>query len=68
MKTKQRPVRHQLAEIPTMDELVKVIGKVKNGKPGGSSGILPEMIKEACSDATFLELILGHDTNSMEGK
>lgn len=41
-----------------MDELVKAIGKVTNGKAGGSSGILPEMITEACNDTTFFELIL----------
>ena len=58
MKARQRPVRHQLAELPTMEELMQAIGKVKNGKAAGSSGILPEMIKEACSDATFLELLL----------
>ena len=58
MKARQRPVRHELAELPTMEELMKAIGKVKNGKAAGSSGILPEMIKEACSDVTFLELLL----------
>lgn len=58
MRTRQKLFQHQLAEIPTMDELVKAIGKVKNGKAGGSSGILPEMIKEACNDTTFFELIL----------
>ena len=46
-KTRQRPVRHQLAEVPTMDELTKAIGKLKNGKAGGASGILPEMVKAA---------------------
>lgn len=25
----QRPVRHQLAEVPTMDELIAEIGKLK---------------------------------------
>ena len=58
MKARQRPVRHELAELPTMEELMKAIGKVKNRKAAGSSGILPEMIKEACSDVTFLELLL----------
>ena len=44
MKARQiEPVRHQLAEVPSMDELTNAIGKLKNGKAGGESGILPEM-------------------------
>ena len=39
-----------------MDELVKAIGKVKNGKADGSLDILrlPEMIKEACNEPLSL--------------
>ena len=57
-KARQRPVRHQLAEVPTMDELTDAIGKLKNGKAGGASGILPEMVKAACCEDDFLELLL----------
>ena len=57
-KARQRPVRHQLAEAPTMDELTDAIGKLKNGKAGGASGILPEMVKAACCEDDFLELLL----------
>ena len=41
-----------------MDELTKAIGKLKNGKAGGASGILPEMVKAACCEDDFLELLL----------
>ena len=57
-KARQRPVRHQLAEVPTMDKLTDAIGKLKNGKVGGASGILPEMVKAACCVDDFLELPL----------
>ena len=57
-KARQRPVRHQLAEVPTMDKLTDAIGKLKNGKAGGASGILPEMVKAACCENDFLELLL----------
>ena len=58
MRARQRPVRHHLAEAPTMDELTDAIGKLKNGKAGGASGILPEMVKAACSEEEFLDLLL----------
>ena len=41
-----------------MEELIKAVGKLKTGKTGGSSGIPPEMVKAACSDSDFLELLL----------
>ena len=37
MRARQRPVRHHLAEAPTMDELTDAIGKLKNGKAGGAT-------------------------------
>ena len=36
----------------------EAISKIKNGKAGGSSGILPEMVKVACQDPDFLDLLL----------
>ena len=41
-----------------MDELIDADGKLKNGKAGGSSGIVPEMVKAACCESDFLELLL----------
>ena len=34
------------------------VGKMKNGRTGGSSGILPEMVKVACHDPDFEDLLL----------
>ena len=34
---------------PSKQEIWKAVGKIKNGKAGGESGILPEMLK-AISD------------------
>ena len=47
-------MRPQLAEIPSMEELVGAVSKLKNGKAGGSSGILPEMLKLACQSPVFM--------------
>ena len=41
-----------------MDKLTDAIGKLKNGQAGGASGMLPEMVKAACCEDNFLELIL----------
>ena len=57
-RIRQRPIKSQMADLPTMEELIKAVGKLKTGKAGGSSGILPEMVKAACSDSDFLELLL----------
>ena len=43
-------MRPQLAELPSLEELVEAVGKLKNSKAGGNSGILPEMVKVACKD------------------
>ena len=39
-------------------ELTKALGKLKNGKAGGSSNILPKMVKVACDDVGFRECLL----------
>ena len=52
-EVRQRPPRPSMAEPPTEEEVVKAIGAMKNGKAGGHSGILPEMIKAASSDDLF---------------
>ena len=57
-KTRQRPLRSQMAELPTTEELVSAVGKLQNGKAGGRSGILPEMVKVGCGDEDFLNLLL----------
>ena len=43
---------------PSVSELSKALGELKSGKAGGSSNILPEMVKVVGSDREFLELLL----------
>ena len=57
-RIRQQPIRPQLAEIPSMEELVRAIGKLKNGKAGGSSGIWPELLKVACQNPGFMDRLL----------
>ena len=47
-----------MAEPPFSEELEEAISRIKNGKAGGSSGILPEMVKVACQDPDFQDLLL----------
>ena len=51
-----------MAEPPSKEELVEAVGKLKSGKAGGSSGILPEMVKAACCREEFLDLLLDLST------
>ena len=57
-KVGQRPIRPQMDDLPTMEELEQAVGKLRSGKAGGGSGILPEMVKSACCDSDFLDLLL----------
>ena len=57
-RVRQQPMRPQLTEIPSMEELVGAVGKLKNGKAGGSSGIWPEMLKVACQSPGFMDQLL----------
>ena len=57
-KVRQRPPRQELAEIPTMEDLLEAVNKLKNGKAGGKSGVLPEMLKAACGDNEVAEMLL----------
>ena len=57
-KIKQRPLRQELAKLPSMEDLLDAVDKLKNGKAGGKSGILPEMLKAACGDNVFAEMLL----------
>ena len=47
-RVKQRKVREDLEGKPTEDELIAALAKLKNGKAGGNSQILPEMVKTGC--------------------
>ena len=57
-KVRQRPPRSEMAEVPSEEELMSAVGKMKNGKAGGESGVLPEMVKAACCDEEFLSKLL----------
>ena len=56
--TRQRPIRAEMAAKPTIEELAATLAKLKNGKAGGSSRILPEMVKAGCCTKEFLTLLL----------
>ena len=55
-KIRQHLVRQELNEI---SELTNALKKLKNGKAGGSSGILPEMVKVGGCRRECLEMLLG---------
>ena len=44
-EVRQRKTDADLGTVPTLAEVVKALGKLKNGKAPGSSNILPEMLK-----------------------
>jgi hypothetical protein len=45
---RQRPFRPELADLTTLDKIMDAVTKLKNGKTGGNSGILPEIMNVAC--------------------
>lgn len=55
---KQRPVRQQMDDPPSREELERAVRKLKRGKAGGSSGILPEMVRVASCDDQFLDALM----------
>ena len=57
-KVDQRPLRHRMAELPSMAEVMEAVKKLKCGKAAGSNGIAPEMVKVACKDQLFREHLL----------
>ena len=55
---RQRPVRVDLTKPPSEEELERAIGKLRSGKAGGESGILPEMVKAVCYEEAFMSSLL----------
>ena len=47
-----------MAEPPSAEELVKAASSLKNGKTGGESETLPEMVKAGCQSDEFHGLLL----------
>ena len=53
-KVRQRSTRTDMAELPSEEELLSAVGKMKRGKASGESGILPEMVRAACCEPDFM--------------
>ncbi len=47
---RQRPVKDEMSEPPSEEELERAIGKLHSGKAGGETGVLPEMVKVVCHE------------------
>ena len=47
-----------MAELPSEEEVWDSVGKPKNGKAGGASGILPEMVKTASCEEAFMSALM----------
>ena len=56
-KIKQHPLCPEATVLSTKEELVAAITKFKNGKASGQSNILPEILKAACCEDDFLDLL-----------
>lgn len=56
-RAKQRPLRAELEEPPSEEELVKAVSSMKNGKTGGESGMLQEMARVGCQNDEFRGLL-----------
>ena len=50
----QRQVSENLADKRTSAEVVKALGKLRNGKAVGTSNILPEMLKVGAKNEDFV--------------
>ena len=55
---RQRVVREERKDPPSEEELIEAVIKLKNGKAGGESRILPEMVKVACCEEEFVQMLL----------
>ena len=47
-----------MADPPTMEEMRHAVSKLRSGKAGGSSGILPAMLRASCCDDEFSQILL----------
>ena len=57
-RVRQRPMRPEMGDPPSEEELQNALGKLKCGKASGEAGILPEMLKAACCTAEFMKRLL----------
>lgn len=56
-RVRQKEVRADLANIPSQLEVIKALGKLKNGKAAGTSVIQPEMLKVGHENGDFVGMI-----------
>ena len=47
---RQRSPRPEMAHLPSEEELLSAVVKLRNGRAGGKFGILPENVKTARSE------------------
>ena len=64
---KQCPIRRELGVPPTEDEVVTALYRMKGGKAGGKTGILPDMVK-SCGGLLLEYLMALFQTVCMEGR
>ena len=57
-KVRQRSTRTSMADPSSLEELMQAVSKLKSSKVGGSSGILPEMLRASYCDARFRHTLL----------
>ena len=55
-----------MAEVPSEEEVMNAVGKLRNGKAGGESRILPEMVKAACCEEELVNKLLDLVNNVWE--
>ena len=65
--SEQCPIRRELGDPPTEEEVVTALYKMKVGKAGGKTGILPEMVK-SCGGLLLEYLMDLFQTVWMEGR
>ena len=57
-RVRQRLTGSEMAEVPSEEEVMNAIGKLRNRKAAEESGILPEMVKAACCEEEFVNKLL----------
>ena len=57
-----------LAQEPSLHEVDRALGKLRNGKAPGSSNILPEMVKVGKSNEYFKEMLLDLISSVWQGQ
>ena len=57
-RVRQRPMRPEMGDPPSAEKLQNALGNLKCGKASGETGILPEMLKVACSTEECMKQLL----------